>query len=70
MQLTYYPRVYNIVANTLTHKHKELKTQKAKSNTAHMMTLINSIIVINTVKATTLEINYQQAPYKLVNSVL
>ena len=58
MQLTYYPRVYNIVANTLTRKHEELKTQKVKSNTACMITLINPIIIINTVKVTTLEINY------------
>ena len=58
MQLTYYPRVYNIVANALTCKYEELKTQKAKSNAAHMMTLINPTIIINAVKATTLEINY------------
>ena len=58
MQLTYYPRVYNIVANTLTHKHEELKMQKAKSNTTCIITLINSIIIINTIKVTTLEINY------------
>ena len=70
MQLTYYPRVYNIVANALTHKHKELKMQKVKSDAARMMTLINPAIVINAVKATTLEIDHQQAPYKLVNSVL
>ena len=70
MQLTYCPRVYNIVANALTCKYKELKMQKAKSNTAHIMTLINPIIIINAVKVTTLEINYQQALYKLVNSVL
>ena len=70
MQLTYYLGIYNIVANTLTHKHEELKTRKAKSNAAHMMTLINPAIIINAVKATTLEINHQQALYKLVNSVL
>ena len=70
MQLTYRPRVYNIVANALTRKHEELKMQKAKSNTAHTMTLINPIIIINAIKATTLEINHQQALYKLVNSVL
>ena len=70
MQLTYYPRVYNIVADALTRKHEELKMQKAKSDAAHTMTLINPIIVINTVKVTTLEINRQQALYKLVNSVL
>ena len=58
MQLTYYPRVYNIVANTLMCKHKELKTQKVKSNTAYIMTLINPIIIINAVEVTTLEINY------------
>ena len=58
MQLTYYPRVHNIVANTLTRKHEELKTQKVKSNATHMMTLINPAIIINAVKATTLEINY------------
>ena len=58
MQLTYHPRVYNIVANTLTRKHEELKMQKVKSNAARMMTLINPIIIINTVKVTTLEINY------------
>ena len=57
MQLTYYPRVYNIVANTLTRKHKELKMQKVKSDTACIMTLINPAIIINAVKATTLEIN-------------
>ena len=51
-------------------KHKELKTQKAKSDAACMMTLINPVIVINTVKVTTLEINHQQALYKLVNSIL
>jgi len=51
-------------------KHKELKTQKVKSNAAYTMTLINSIIIINAVKATTLEINRQQALYKLVNSIL
>ena len=34
------------------------------------MTLINPIIIINAVKVTTLEINHQQAPYELVNSVL
>ena len=61
MQLTYHPRVYNIVANALRRKHEELKTQKVKSNAACMMTLINPIIVINAVKVTTLEINYQQA---------
>ena len=70
MQLTYRPRVHNIVANALTRKHKELKTQKAKSDAARMMTLINPAIVINAVEATTLEINHQQALYKLVNSVL
>ena len=58
MQLTYRPRVYNIVADALTRKHEELKMQKAKSNAACIMTLINPIIIINTVKATTLEINY------------
>jgi len=70
MQLTYYPRVYNIVANTLTCKHEELKMQKAKSNATRIMTLINPVIIINAVKVTTLEINCQQALYKLVNSVL
>ena len=58
MQLIYYPRVYNIVANALTRKHKELKMQKAKSDAARMITLINPAIIINTVKVTTLEINY------------
>ena len=58
MQLTYCPRIYNIVANTLTHKHKELKTQKVKSDAAYIMTLINPAIVINAVKATALEINH------------
>ena len=58
MQLTYYSRVYNIVANTLTRKYKELKTQKVKSNATYIMTLINPIIIINAVEATTLEINH------------
>ena len=58
MQLTYCPRVYNIVADALTCKYKELKIQKVKSNTAHIITLINPIIIINTVKVITLEINY------------
>ena len=58
MQLTYYPRVYNIVANALTRKHEELKTQKAKSDAACIMTLINPAIIINAVKVTILEINY------------
>jgi len=58
MQLTYYPRVYNIVANALTRKHEELKMQKVKSNATYIMTLINPIIIINAVKVTTLEINY------------
>ena len=58
MQLTYCPRVYNIVANTLTHKHEELKIQKVKSNAAYIITLINPLIIINTIKVTTLEINY------------
>ena len=58
MQLTYYLGVYNIVANTLTRKHKELKTQKVKSNTTYTITLINPIIIINAIKVTTLEINY------------
>jgi len=58
MQLTYYPRVYNIVANTLTRKHKELKMQKVKSNTTYIITLINPIIIINTIKVTTPKINY------------
>ena len=58
MQLTYYPRVYNIVANTLTRKYKELKMQKVKSNAACIMTLINPVIINNAVKTTTLEINY------------
>ena len=70
MQLTYRPRVYNIVANALTCKHKELKMQKVKSDATCIMTLINPAIVINTIKVTTLEINLQQALYKLVNSVL
>ena len=39
-------------------KYEELKMQKVKSNTAYIMTLINPIIIINAVKATTLEINY------------
>ena len=34
------------------------------------MTLINPAIIINAVKVTTLEINHQQALYKLVNSIL
>ena len=58
MQLTYCLGVYNIVANTLTHKHKELKTQKVKSNATHIMTLINPVIIINTIKVTTPKINY------------
>ena len=58
MQLTYHPGVHNVVADALTRKHEELKTQKAKSDTTHMMTLINPAIVINAVKVTTLEINY------------
>jgi len=58
------------VANALTYKHKELKMQKVKSNTTYIITLINPRIIINAVKATTLEINHQQALYKLVNSVL
>jgi len=70
MQLTYRSRVYNIVANTLTCKHEELKMQKVKSNTTRMMTLINPVIIINAVKVTTLEINHQQALYKLINSIL
>ena len=71
MQLTYYPRVYNIVADTLTHKHEELKMQKAKSDAAHIMTLINPAIIINAVEVTTFpEINRARAPYELVNSVL
>ena len=70
MQLTYYPRVYNIVADALTRKHKELKMQKVKSDATCMMTLINPAIVINAIEVTTLEINYQQALYKLINSVL
>ena len=40
------------------YKHKELKTQKAKSDTTYIITLINPAIVINAVKVTTLEINY------------
>ena len=70
MQLTYCPGVHNIVANALMRKHEELKMQKAKSNAARMMTLINPIIVINAVKVTTLEVNHQQVLYKLINSVL
>ena len=53
MQLTYHPRVYNIVANTLTRKYKELKMQKVKSNTTCIITLINPTIIINTIKVTT-----------------
>ena len=58
MQLIYCPRVYNIVANALTCKHKELKIQKVKSDATYIITLINPIIIINAVKVTTLEINY------------
>ena len=58
------------MANALTRKHEELKMQKAKSDAACIMTLINPAIIINAVKVTTLEINLQQALYKLVNSVL
>ena len=58
MQLTYYLGVYNIVANALTRKYKELKMQKVKSNTTYIITLINPAIIINTIKVTTPKINY------------
>ena len=45
--------------------------QKVKSDATCMMTLINPVIIINAVEATTFpEINHARVPYKLINSVL
>ena len=71
MRITYRPGTANIVANTLSQKQEDLKTQKEKDVAAHTMYLINPALIIATLEETSRDppvaANREWEPYKLVN---
>ena len=64
--LTYRPGSANIVADALTRKQDELKTQKAKDEAARTKALIDPSLVVASVEFTPDDV----APYQLVDAIL